>query len=540
MLLKYKVHDYSEARPVGVSMFPSLLPRALFEEAEALQPIYNRLYAAVSNDEEWLFGVLEGMIQDGSFAAELWHIHEMVKKEGYIQRLTLGLFRSDYMVHVDGKRTEGDNRLQGDVHQDSPELSLKQVEFNTYSVAGGTHSNKTADLHQHLQRVGAYALPQTRDRQSARTHPIAPKNHTIASLVRGLEVAHNAYGAPKSGQASVTGILFIVQPRNLNICDERPLEYALWDHDPPIPAYRTVFGEEFLAHATLTPSRELLYHPPSSQAPIEVSVAYLRAGYDPEEYTQAGCLARLEIERSRAIKCPSILCHLATFKKVQQELARPGVLTKFLSHAEAAFISKTFAPMYPLDGVSVEGRQGRILACDELSAANFVLKPSLEGGGHNVYGADIPTFLDSVPESEWHSYILMEMIDTLLQRNVLVMPTEIDPSSSIYARHQVAAERSTRIPLSLDIVNKIGGTNVSELGIFGVCLWGRGDVDRPNMFENFLAGWSLKTKPESVQEMSVVKGYGCFSSLYLLDEKTRWSITTEDGRFIVRLGGDEH
>lgn len=60
MLLKYKVHDYSEARPVGVSMFPSLLPRALFEEAEALQPIYNRLYAAVSNDEEWLFGVLEG------------------------------------------------------------------------------------------------------------------------------------------------------------------------------------------------------------------------------------------------------------------------------------------------------------------------------------------------------------------------------------------------------------------------------------------------------------------------------------------------
>lgn len=61
MLLKFKnAHGYSEARPVGVSMFPSLLPKTLFEEAEALQPIYNKLYAAVSNNEEWLFSVLEG------------------------------------------------------------------------------------------------------------------------------------------------------------------------------------------------------------------------------------------------------------------------------------------------------------------------------------------------------------------------------------------------------------------------------------------------------------------------------------------------
>lgn len=60
MLLKLGDQGYVQAEPVGVSMFPSLLPRALFEEAEALQAIYNRLYVAVSNDEEWLFGVLKG------------------------------------------------------------------------------------------------------------------------------------------------------------------------------------------------------------------------------------------------------------------------------------------------------------------------------------------------------------------------------------------------------------------------------------------------------------------------------------------------
>src|SRR2546429_9741937 len=109
--------------------------------------------------------------------------------------------------------------------------------------------------------------------------PRLPKNQTIASLVSGLVAAHEIYGTPKSSSASSTGILFVVQPRNINICDERPLEYALWNRNPPIPAYRAVFGEEILATTSLTDSRELLYNPPSASPPIEVSIAYLRSGY---------------------------------------------------------------------------------------------------------------------------------------------------------------------------------------------------------------------------------------------------------------------
>ena len=39
--------------------------------------------------------------------------------------------------------------------------------------------------------------------------------------------------------------------------------------------------------------------------------------------------ARLLIERSLAVKCPDIATQLAGTKKVQQEVARPGVLEKF-------------------------------------------------------------------------------------------------------------------------------------------------------------------------------------------------------------------
>ena len=39
--------------------------------------------------------------------------------------------------------------------------------------------------------------------------------------------------------------------------------------------------------------------------------------------------ARLMLERSRAIKCPSAALHLAGTKKVQQVLASPGVLERY-------------------------------------------------------------------------------------------------------------------------------------------------------------------------------------------------------------------
>src|SRR4051794_26820613 len=53
MLLKYGSDAHSiNAIPVGVSLFPSLFPECLFEEARELQAVYNKLYARVAEDEE--------------------------------------------------------------------------------------------------------------------------------------------------------------------------------------------------------------------------------------------------------------------------------------------------------------------------------------------------------------------------------------------------------------------------------------------------------------------------------------------------------
>ena len=42
-----------------VTLFPSLFPRACFEEARAIQIAYNELYACIANNEEWLGEVVK-------------------------------------------------------------------------------------------------------------------------------------------------------------------------------------------------------------------------------------------------------------------------------------------------------------------------------------------------------------------------------------------------------------------------------------------------------------------------------------------------
>lgn len=58
------------------------------------------------------------------------------------------------------------------------------------------------------------------------------------------------------------------------------------------------------------------------------------------------------MEQSLAIKCPSIHYHLAGCKKVQQELARPGVVEKYITNQEdVEAVKGIFTGLFSLDKV---------------------------------------------------------------------------------------------------------------------------------------------------------------------------------------------
>ena len=66
--------------------------------------------------------------------------------------------------------------------------------------------------------------------------------------------------------------------------------------------------------------------------------------------------ARLRLERSKAIKCPNVYYHLVGTKKVQQMLAKPDVLERYLDDPKAVTrVRETFAGQYGMEVVSLIG-----------------------------------------------------------------------------------------------------------------------------------------------------------------------------------------
>lgn len=133
--------NVSDAIPFNTSvthapfaLFPSPFPRCLFEQATSIQKAYNALYSRLSCDYETLERVIGGNVSRvDEFQGELWRIAQRVRHEGVAQNVHLGLYRSDYLLH------------QSD--DDTHELSIQQVEFNTISSSFGALSTKVTQLH---------------------------------------------------------------------------------------------------------------------------------------------------------------------------------------------------------------------------------------------------------------------------------------------------------------------------------------------------------------------------------------------------------
>ncbi|KAK3047116.1 Glutathione synthetase [Extremus antarcticus] len=467
----------SETDPSGalattapVTLFPSLFPRVCFEQAKSVVEAYNELYSAIASDETWLGEVIEELIEIDDFMANLWKVHLQVKKEGYAHTMNLGLFRSDYMVHVD---------LLG------PQPLVKQVEFNTIASSFGGLSSQVSSLHKHLLSVGAYpeSLSDILSSESL------PPSTSVPGLARGMAKAHEAYG--KSSNGLQLCVIFLVQDLERNVFDQRHLEYAL-NESHGVRTFRLPFGT-VLQDTKVDTDRKLIYTPPHTpNKQYEVSLVYLRAGYAPSEYaSQEAWDARLQLERSAAIKCPSVLLQLAGTKKVQQVLATPHSphLKRFLpDEKQADAVLKTFAPIYPMDK-SEAGQEARKLATDPTTAERYVMKPQREGGGNNVYRKAIPELLKTLPETQWPAYILMEMIEPPAQSNVIFRNGE----------------------------SQKGGV-ICELGMYGACLWRQGQEDgEREVLENFEAGYLMRTKGDSSEEGGVAAGFGAVDSVCLVD-----------------------
>uniref|UniRef100_A0AAQ5XMX2 Glutathione synthetase n=1 Tax=Amphiprion ocellaris TaxID=80972 RepID=A0AAQ5XMX2_AMPOC len=348
------------------TLFPTPVPKAVFLQALAVQTHYNTLVDRISQDSEFLQEALASTIEVDDFTARLFRIHQQILKEGRSQSIVLGLNRSDFMLD----------------QKDGQAASLKQIEINTIAASFGGLSSQTPDLHRLVLKVAG------RLEESRRIL----NNNPAAGLAGGIAKAWELYGSERAV------IMFLVEENQRNIFDHRYVENELWKRDNYVHLCHSLFSDG-----------------------QEVAVVYFRNGYMPQNYmSEQSWDTRLLMERSRAVKCPDISTHLAGTKKVQQVLARPGVLERFFPGQPQVVeqIRATFAGLYTLD-MGPEGDTTVEMALAEPD--KFVLKPQREGGGNNIYGSEICQVLEGMKDStERMAYILMDKIHPRPVQNYLL------------------------------------------------------------------------------------------------------------------------
>ncbi|XP_018359283.1 PREDICTED: glutathione synthetase-like [Trachymyrmex cornetzi] len=370
-----------------VTLLPSSFPEKPFLTVKNVQTILNELIHKVAHDKEFLTSSLKSTIQADPFTAKLFHIYETVYEKGFSQNISLGLLRSDYLLHDD-------------------DCKIKQVEINTVATSFAALATITSEYHRYILEELGY-------RKKACEQ--IPENNALIGFCKGLIFAWELYNN------SEAVILFIVEDITYNISDQRFHEFKIRQLCPKIKIIRKSLTNLVSEGVKLGPNKELIV------SNMVVAVVYYRSGYELEAYpTEKEWDMRLLIECSRAIKCPSVQYHLAGTKKVQQSLTQPTVLKKFLKDdASVTRVQEIFTGLYTLD-FNDDGEKAVEMGTNE--PYKFVLKPQREGGGNNVYNESIRTWLSSMKESqERTAWILMDRLYPPLQKNYFVRAAEESP-----------------------------------------------------------------------------------------------------------------
>ncbi|KAK4379003.1 hypothetical protein RND71_000865 [Anisodus tanguticus] len=422
-----------------VALLPISFPEIHWKQACEVAPIFNELVDRVSQDGEFLQQSLSRTKKVDPFTSRLLEIHSKMLKINKIEEIRLGLHRSDYML-------------------DEKTKLLLQIELNTISSSFSGLSRLVSELHRSL-------LQQYREDIALDANRI-PKNNSVNQFAEALALAWNEYGDPRAV------IMFVVQAEERNMYDQHWLSASLRERYPTLNdscGFNVDHGSDKRKIAIFKTLKII-----KTLGEIDALGELQQDG----TLVVSGELGFL-MEQSRAVKCPSISYHLAGTKKIQQELAKPNVLERFLENKDdIAKLRQCFAGLWSLDeSDTVKDAIGK----PEL----YVMKPQREGGGNNIYGEDVKKALLKLQKEGTGSdaaYILMQRIFPKI-------------SCSILMREGIPHKEQT----------------ISELGVYGSYLRNKNEV-----LINQQAGYLMRTKVSSSNEGGVAAGFAVLDSIYLV------------------------
>lgn len=372
---------------------PSPIDRDCFHLARKLAKPLNGMISRIAADRDYLREVLaETADADAEFTGRLFGLLDLGPPPSH--GVELSILRHDFFTHKE---------------RDAPP-ALRMVEINCIATSCAGTGTIASRMHRFLA-----ANPATG--KTAANLADMPEYDAIDGLSRGLAAAHAAFiNRFKPHQNMSVQAIMVVLPDESNIFDQELVRANLWaEHS--VPMLRMSLADVG-KYASLTKDGMLYVHAPNA-SPFLCSVAYFRAGYVPAHYpSELEWTARETIERSNAVKCPSIAVQLVGSKKMQQVLDQPGQVEKFVHNAQdAALIRSSFVRQYALSP-GIDGDRAAKMALEQPD--KFVLKPQREGGGNNLYASELKQALEQMSPKKRSAYILMERIKPVIVTNTVM------------------------------------------------------------------------------------------------------------------------
>ncbi|KAG8345181.1 Eukaryotic glutathione synthase ATP binding domain [Trypanosoma vivax] len=527
---------------IAVTLQPMRIPREEFTALAQLQTLWNEMVDNTARNFEFVRDALRDTAEsDAGFTGKLVEMLEKVYlgDEPY-QHLMLGIFRTDYMH--DSRPCEG--------NEETCVSQWKNVEINTISCSFAGLSPVVTNFHSHVMaylRLLQGASPWVKNNITNGNDYGYGKNISVADLTEDhtsmLEESISGRAVPEALAAAVQAwtyqqqfdsvrahyqrkamltpsgtegemsnlftspvVLFVTQEFERNTADQYALSSELLETHGILSIFRTLRE----LHKTM----QLCDNAITGQPPLAlvdgrhpVAVVYFRSTYAPADFpTEEFWNTRLALERSSAIKCPSVPHHLLTFKKMQQllcDVERVLIPVAFKGNKEKALqLRRHFMSQHSLNpnevgAAKVEEIIQKVLERPE----QFVLKPQREGGGNLLSGSRMVEALKVTKERDLNTY-------NKIRREYIVMSRICYPvqTGSILARGGVV---------------QLEKNMCSEVGIFGTILSGsKGTCNKDSgsgeVLLNAFSGYTVRSKPANVDDGGVIAGVAALDSLLLV------------------------
>ncbi|GAW81435.1 glutathione synthetase [Plasmodium gonderi] len=398
---KDKMRYFQEPKLFSFCILPQQLNREFLLFCKQCTLLYSEIFDNIVCDIHFLLKIFSGIREYDEFYRRMIEICERVylnkQKGGGVEagvgvggreiekdiRCVIG--RSDYMMNVNEKNLNEESSQK----KEKSDCEIKQIEYNTISVAFGNLSSTLFEAHKNMikQIYMEYFSYMDNEEEKKVCEILENKfqNDFLEGIITCMLKCHNAYlkkYKPLQG-ARKTMIIFVLHNEHMNSFDKDRTKYELnkrginqkcftidelqilfekkklflnysyeslsdslkrvranqgndpsqWKFEPGklILDLNTEAVEKPVKEETEEDLNLSDYHTNYNRNVFEVSVVYFRSLYSPDHFNETIWLLRELLEFSDAVKVPSLPYQLVGSKRIQMLLLDNDILKKYIS-----------------------------------------------------------------------------------------------------------------------------------------------------------------------------------------------------------------